>query len=124
MAFLVGKGDTEPEAVAAIPLYLGLMESFGYINEPTYTAMRDWGNSRSVEQIGVATQAMLTTYESLVSQAAKEQKDSAEKTSLKKDLERWEGEPNEVLMPNDEKVQNISRIEERLNELENGNNQL
>jgi hypothetical protein len=65
IAFLVSQGDTIEEATAALPLYLGMMVQFGFIETATYETMRDWGNARTIEQITVATGTMLVKYNEL-----------------------------------------------------------
>lgn len=86
ITYLVSQGDTLEDAQAAIPLYLGMMVQFGYIDTPTYEAMRDWGNSRTVEQITVATTAMLQAYEGLKKKEKEVSDLLAEKTRLEEDV--------------------------------------
>lgn len=90
ISYLISVGDTEAEASAALPLYLTMMVQFGYIDTATYEAMRDWGNARSVEQITVATTAMLAAYNQTKKAAEDKANLEAEKVRLETDADELE----------------------------------
>lgn len=91
ITFLVSKGDVTEEAEAALPLYLGMMLQFGFLTDSTYEAMRDWGNSHTIEQITVATGAMLVAYNKIEEQARVVAEAEAELTIVQSRLAELEG---------------------------------
>ena len=116
--FLVSQGDTQSEAVNAIPLYLNMMVQFGYIETPTYVAMRDWWNSRTVEQILTATKAMLVEYNAL--KKAEEDRLEAVRTleAVNAQIAELEAQPDEILVSNDAKIFNLDILQAEKEELE------
>jgi len=74
--FLVSQGDTQTEAENAIPLYIGMLVSFGYIINATYEDMRDWGNTVSVEALSNASTTLLGEYYKQVTIAEQKIKDT------------------------------------------------
>ncbi len=73
--FLVSQGDTQTEAENAIPLYIGMLVSFGYIINSTYEAMRDWSNTVSIEALNNASATLLGEYNKQIALLEQKAKD-------------------------------------------------
>jgi hypothetical protein len=94
--FLVSQGDTKTDAENAIPIYIQMLVSFGYIINATYEDMRDWGNTVSTEALNNASATLLNEYYKQV----ETEKEKAKLSELQKEFDA-------LLVRNDEVRQKI-----------------